>query len=114
MFGLGVWPSLGGSHSACPRNRVRGGCRGADGDGLGDEARRPRGLAGSRGRCGVRSAAQVRLAASHILVEVGRSLTEPAVAIGAIGAPGSGWPRGREQGTRKRAGEIRPFAFCPT
>jgi len=41
---------------------------------------------------GVGTAAQVWLAGSDISVEVGRSLTEPAVATGPIVRRGMGWP----------------------
>ena len=42
---------------------------------------------------GVGTTAQVWLAGSDISVEVGRSLTEPAVATGPIVRRGMGWPR---------------------
>jgi len=99
MSEIGRRGACGGCHSARPRNRVRNLSHGRDADRLGDEGGRDRNLARRRWRYGVGFVAQVRgAAASYISIEVGRSLTELALAwprrwespFGSIHAPGFG------------------------
>jgi hypothetical protein len=110
MFGIGH-RALPWRLSFCsPHNRVRGGRRGGDADRLAGEGGRHRGLARRRWRYGVGSVAQVRLAASYISIEVGRSLTQLALAAPPFRFRASAW--GQSSFARRRTRQRPGYSRC--